>query len=37
MTVLALRMASASNGVSKLHGKVSREHVEIHLAGRAGG
>jgi len=25
MTVLALRMASASNGVSKLHGKVSRE------------
>jgi starch phosphorylase len=24
MTVLALRMASASNGVSKLHGKVSR-------------
>ena len=37
MTVLALRLASASNGVSKLHGKVSREHVESHLAGRAGG
>ena len=37
MTVLALRMAASSNGVSKLHGQVSRADVEGHLAGRAGG
>ena len=34
MTVLALRMAAASNGVSKLHGKVAAQHVEGH-SGRA--
>ena len=37
MTVLALRMAAASNGVSKLHGKVSRQMWRAHLAGSAGG
>ena len=37
MTVLALRMAASSNGVSALHGEVSREDVEVHLAGCPGG
>ena len=36
MTVLALRLASFRNGVSKLHGDVSRRMWQPHVAGRAG-
>jgi len=32
MTILALKMSGHSNGVSKLHGKVSRKDVEECLA-----
>ncbi len=32
MTVLAIRLAHTTNGVSKLHGQVSRKHVAGHLA-----
>jgi glucan phosphorylase len=32
MTVLAIRLANHCNGVSALHGKVSRQDVEEHLA-----
>ena len=35
MTVLALKLANVSNGVSKLHGSVSRQDVEGPLAGTA--
>ncbi len=37
MTVLAIRLANITNGVSKLHGKVSRQDVEGDLAGAARG
>ena len=37
MTVLALRLAAFSNGVSKLHGARGARHVAGHLAGRPGG
>ena len=37
MTVLALRLAHVTNGVSKLHGEVSRKMWQEHLAGAAGG
>ena len=36
MTVLALRLASFSNGVSQLHGSVTRTHVERDMERRSG-
>lgn len=32
MTVLALKLSNVSNGVSKLHGSVSRKMWKTHLA-----